>query len=292
MKHNRLHNGIYGVLGSDIGYSLSPMIFRRVFDRLGWRAVYAQFDLPARRLKPFVRAAADAGIVGFNVTKPYKQSIVACCDHLDESAALVGAVNTVTVERGRITGFNTDVDGIIASLMPHRRILRNQEAVIIGAGGAARAVAWVLADRFEMRQLTVVARRPARARQLLHDIGFGATTDFAGAVITWGRAELRDAVENAALMVNATPLGSVLTRRASPLPAGVALPSRAVVFDLVYTPHPTPLQRRARQARCRAVIDGWPMLIAQADASFALWTGRRFPADVRRDLLARRGIRP
>ena len=148
----------------------------------------------------------------------------------------------------------------------------------------------VLIDHFAVRQLTIVARRPARARRLLHDIGFGAETDFVGDIMNWGRSGLRDVLSRAALIVNATPLGGPAARRSSPLPVRVALPSRAVVFDLVYTPHPTPFQRRARQARCRAVIDGWPMLVAQADAAMALWTGRRFPADVRRDLLARRGI--
>ena len=276
--------GVYGVLGHGISHSLSPGIFRLVFAALRWPAVYALCDLPPRRLGRFLRACTDAGVVGLNVTMPYKTQVMDHVDRVDRSATRVGAINTIAVRGHSLIGYNTDVDGVVAALTPHRAALRGGSAIVFGAGGAALAVVSALVDSLAMGRVTLVARRPNRARALVDRIRFRAHAPVVD-VIKWGRADVRPRLDTAALLVNATPLGSGSGTRDSVLPNNTAIAPSTVVFDLVYRPRLTHLLRQAQRAGCRHVIGGWTMLIAQADASFAIWTGRRFPASVRRRLL-------
>jgi shikimate dehydrogenase len=280
----RIRNGVYGVLGAGIEHSLSPSIFRRVFAVLNWPAVYALYDLSPRRLGPFLRACADARLVGLNVTMPYKTRVIDHLDQLDQTAAAVGAVNTIAVRGHRLIGNNTDVAGVVGALRSHRAALRGHEALILGAGGAARAVAFALADIFRMRRITLVARTAARARRSLDRLAIREQgTELR--VADWRPADIRAALEHAALLVNATPLGSGVYAHLSPLPAGAPIGSSTIVFDLIYSPYPTRLLRQAKRAGCARVLGGWPMLVAQADASFALWSGRQFPQTLRGQLL-------
>ena len=283
-RPSRGHDGVYGVLGHRIEHSQSPALFRRVFDALGWEAVYARFDLPPHRLAPFLRACADTGVAGFSITAPYKTCAMPHLDQVDRVAATIGAVNAVAVRRGVLLGFNTDVVGVHASLRPCGRVLHGKEAVIFGAGGAARAVVWVLAHKFGMARITVVARSTRRARRWFParaDRRSSAAVD----ISPWRREEIRRALGTAALVINATPLGSGRLAGRSPLPRGVRIPARCIVFDLAYRPRPSVLLKQARQDGCRFCFDGWTMLVAQAEASFRIWTGRSFPPAVRRTLL-------
>src|SRR3972149_5607544 len=159
--------GIYGVVGRDISYSLSPIIFRSVFDELGWQAVYGIFDLTPASLPRFVAAAADAGIAGLNVPQPYKVGIMRHLDRVGSVASAVGAVNTV-VRRGQSwVGCNTDVHGIRHALSPYHRDLRKSQAAVIGAGGAARAVAYTLAHELHIGEVTFAVRRAAKGRSVV-----------------------------------------------------------------------------------------------------------------------------
>ncbi|MBI3873298.1 MAG: hypothetical protein HY304_09510 [candidate division Zixibacteria bacterium] len=281
----RIHNGIYGILGHEISYSLSPWLFRQVFDHLQWSAVFARCDLPTAQLRGFLRACGDAGIVGLSVTKPYKVRVLEHLDRVTPPAQRIGAVNTIAVVRGRLVGHNTDVAGIVATLWPHRRGLLGRNAVILGAGGAARAVAAALEHTFRMAQIAVLSRSPRNAqrtwRNLVTTSGSKCHLDF----VPWHSNEMRARLQDAALLVNATPLGTWGSRSQSPLPRGVTIPSDAIVFDLVYRPRLTRLLSQAQKSGCRAALGGWPMLIAQADAAFNIWTGQPFPAALHRRLL-------
>ncbi|MEW5701960.1 MAG: shikimate dehydrogenase [Candidatus Zixiibacteriota bacterium] len=279
-----VRNGIYGLLGRGIGHSMSPAIFRRVFDTLRWPAVYTLCDLPPGRVCSFLHAGADAGFVGLNVTTPYKTRVINDLDELDSSAADVGAVNTVAVRGRRLVGYNTDVAGVVAALRPHRATLRGGSAVILGAGGAARAVLSTLLGNFCMQRVTLVARRPQQARQVVKHVKTRVSRS-AIDVIPWRPEGIAARLDSAALVVNATPLGGGDHWRLSPLPDGVAISPATVVFDLVYRPRRTRLLRQAQRSGCQRLVGGWPMLVAQAEASFTVWTKRRFPAVVRRRLL-------
>ena len=281
----RTRNGVYGLLGAGLSQSSSPLIFGRVFDGLGWPAVYALYDLPARQLDRFLGGCRDFGIVGLNVTMPYKRRVIDFLDRLDGTAAAVGAVNTIAVRRGALIGYNTDVDGVVVSLRPHARYLRGKKALILGAGGVARAVAYALTHRLHMGHITVGVRSPSRARAFLREWG-ACRAAGALSVCSCDSAGLSAALNTASLIVNATPVGGGGLAARSPLPEGLRIPSHAVVFDVVYQPRTTRLLRRARSRGCERIIGGWPMLIAQAEASFRIWTGRGFPISVRRELLA------
>jgi shikimate dehydrogenase len=285
LSNTNIQNGVYGVLGCGIDYSQSPRIFRAAFEHLNWPAVYGLFDLPPRRIGRFLHAAADAGIVGLSVTKPYKERVIEYCDELDERADWLGAVNAIAIRGRKLYGYNTDIAGIDASLAPYRRTLARGDAVIFGAGGVARALVWTLLTQFRLQRITVVARQRRKAARLLHDIGFAVDADFEANACGWNDRNLRDDIANAALVANATPFGTGSLKQNSPLPARTPLVRETVCFDLVYRPTVSPFLRQARRARCHAVIDGWPMLVAQAAEAFRLWTGRPFPVAVRDQLL-------
>ncbi len=279
--------GLYGVLGRDIGYSLSPYIFHSVFQSLGWRAEFARLDLDEREVPNLLAAMRGSPIRGLSVTRPYKERVIAYLDRLDESAVITGAVNTIAKTRGRLIGYNTDVEGVAAALKPFRTRLRDRHAVIFGAGGAARAVVYSLLHRFGMRTVTIAARRPQQARELIHGLQDRMPpARMASGAFRPGR-DVSETLQDAALIVNATPVGSHGSAAKRILPVGTKLNRSTLAFDLVYRPIPTLFTLEAKQAGCRDAIDGWTMLVAQAETAFSIWTGRRFPAKVRAGLIRR-----
>ena len=286
----RFSTGAYGVVGHDIVYSLSPYIFRTVFKALGWRADYAIFDIEKGELPSLLDAMRTAPIRGLNITKPYKQTVISHLDRLDDSARVVGAVNTVVNVRGRLIGYNTDVEGVVAALSRYGARLRGKDALILGAGGGARAVAFALLKHFGVRGITIAARRPVQARQLIHDVQDRMPPARVASAAFRPVADFSEALARATLVVNATPIGSGTKKEERLLPKGVQFHSGAIAFDLVYRPRPTLFCRAAEDLGIRSIIDGWPMLIAQAEVAFRLWTGRGFPPNVRRQLLNTRQL--
>lgn len=254
---------VYGVLGSDVARSLSPVLHNRAFAACGLDAVYV--PLQAEDLQAFLTALPALGLAGFSVTRPYKESILPHLNELDEAAALSGSVNTVLVRDGLLQGSSTDGMGVLAPLK-RRRALKGQRALVLGAGGAARAAALALGRRGA--QVTVLARDPQRAAAVAQAVGCrsGHLGDLAAC--EWD------------VLVNATPLGSAGSADETPVPAQVHR-AGSVVFDMVYDPVETRLLREARAAGC-SVVDGREMLVAQAAAQFETWTGVEAPVDVMR----------
>lgn len=287
---SRFSTGIYGVVGEDIGYSLSPYIFKSVFKALDWRADFAIFDIQKNELRSLLDAMRSAPIRGLSVTKPYKESIIPFLDRLDESASVVGAVNTVAIVRGRLVGYNTDVAGVISALQSVRARLRGGDAVIFGAGGGARAVAFALLNHLKMATVTIAARRPAQATRLIHGLQDRMPPARLASAAFRPVSNLSETLKLAALIVNATTIGTTGTAGERVLPGQARLDKNCVAFDLVYRPRPTLFSIEASRAGCKSVVDGWPMLIAQAEAAFQLWTGKHFPAQVRQSLLSLRQL--
>ncbi len=279
-------SGVYAVVGCQIGYTLSPFIFNRVFATLNWSADYTRFDIEKQELGGLLDSMRYAPIRGLNITRPYKELVIAHVDRLDRTAEILGAVNTVALEGKRLVGYNTDVSGVIAALTPVRNRLRGKNAVIFGAGGAARAVSFALLEHFRMSNVTIAARRSAQARQLIHQLQDHMPPTAVASAAFKPASDLTAALSGAALVVNATPVGTGGKSGESLLPRGIQLRSDTVAFDLVYRPRPTRFTFDARRAGCKVTIDGWPMLIAQAESAFRIWTGKRFPAGSRRELLS------
>jgi shikimate dehydrogenase len=270
----RVDAALYAVVGSPIAHSLSPAMHNAGFAQLGRNAVYVPLD--ARDAGDFVTFARALRLQGASITAPFK---VAMFDHVDERDPLadeVGAINTLVVCDGRWRGTNTDVAGFLAPLRG-RIALRGARVAVLGAGGAARAVAVAL--RRERAAVTVCARKREQARQVAALVGVRAGA-FPPRPGTWD------------VLINATSCGS---RADDPSPmAGVALDGE-IVFDLIYAPPDTPLIRQARDAGC-LTIGGIEMLVAQAERQFECWTGALpppglFKAAVAAAAEARAGVR-
>jgi shikimate dehydrogenase len=254
-----------GVVGWPIEHSRSPTIHRYWLKELGLPGSYEKFAVRPEEFRRFVDGIGEDALVGANVTAPHKEAAFNACDARTPVAGALGAVNTLWREDGRLWGDNTDVAGFLANLdeaTPGWDEARKL-AVVIGAGGAARAIVYALLSRGFAR-VAVVNRTHARAEALATHFG-GFTT-----AVPW--ADLPSELRKADLLVNASTLGMIgqpsLTIDLS------ALPEHAVVTDAVYVPLLTPLIEAA-SARGLRVAEGLGMLLHQAAPAFARWFGRR-----------------
>ena len=280
-----------GVIGWPIAHSKSPLIHRFWLAKLGIDGDYGRFAVAPENLGAAIRALPALGLRGVNVTVPHKVAVMAHLDRVDPVAGRVGAVNTVVVEDGELVGYNTDVDGFMAPLramLDDARRSAHQRAVsldLIGAGGAARAVAY--GWHTESSDMTVYVRSPAKAEVLAAEFGrAGIIGDLADLIAPMPFARGGDADGPASprtdwkdpassyVVVNATTLG--MTGQ-PPLVIDLdAYPADTIVYDLVYAPLETPLLAAAR-ARGLRTIDGLAMLIGQAAAAFELFFGVAAP---------------
>jgi 3-dehydroquinate dehydratase/shikimate dehydrogenase len=252
---------VYGVLGSDVGRSLSPVLHNRALEARGLDAVYV--PLQAEALSPFLEALPALGLSGFSVTRPYKVEILPHLGEVEEAAALCGSVNTVVVHDGVLRGSTTDGTGVYVPLKKKIDV-KGHPVVILGAGGAARAAALSLARKGA--RVTLLARDPRRAAEVASALGCDS-----GALADAGQYPWD-------VLINATPLGSGASAEETPLPAELHRPG-SVVLDMVYDPLETRFLREAAAAGCRT-IDGLQMLLAQAVAQFETWTGLEAPVEV------------
>jgi shikimate dehydrogenase len=290
---------VIGLLGDPVAHSRSPQIHNAAFAACGLDYVYVPFAVSAAALPAAVTGLRALGLRGANVTVPHKVAVAGLLDELDETAAALGAVNTIVVENGRLRGVNTDVAGFARALTDVWEVpeagaaarpgrARGAEepaaaprALLLGAGGAARAVALALADLG--LATTVVNRDLAKAERLVETIvAARPRAELAAAP----RAALDEALVGAhGLLVNATSLGMPGSGK---VPAALAdnVLRGQVVVDLVYGEGPTDFLAAAR-ARGAGTVDGLSMLVWQAAAAFELWTGVPAPVQVMRDAAER-----
>lgn len=257
-----------GVAGHPVAHSLSPAMMTAWLEAGARPGRYVAFDIAPDRFESAVRALPALGIRGLNITLPHKQAAFELADELTEAARAVGAVNLLLASGDRLVGDNTDVEGVRAALAEGGATEPARPAVLLGAGGAARAALYSLKAR-GWTDIRIVNRSDSRARQLAEEFGVTASTH------PWDKADA--ALDGAALVINATSLGMTgkppLTLDLSP-----AAPD-AVVFDMVYTPLETALLTQAR-ATGRRAVDGLSMLIGQARPSFTALFGGPPPEDV------------
>jgi shikimate dehydrogenase len=257
---------IVGVIGDPVTHSLSPTIHNAAFAACGLDWVYVAFPVARGRGGAAVAAARDLGLAGLNVTMPHKADVAVACDELTPDAAALGSVNTVVIgPDGRAVGASTDGEGFLAALSGDGIEVAGRPVLVLGAGGAARAV--VLALGRAGAGVAVAARRP-EAAQMAAGLAPGAK-----AVVLADAAVLSAGFE---VVVNCTPLG--MGGELPPLDP-LRLGPRHTVVDLVYHPTETPLLAAARAQGARTQ-NGLPMLVHQAALSFALWTGVEAPLAV------------
>jgi 3-dehydroquinate dehydratase/shikimate dehydrogenase len=247
---------VYGLVGCPAVDSISPAMHNAFFERLGVDAVYVPFE--ENDLEAFIGAARKIGIVGLSVTRPHKETVLSYLDDIDDLAGRVGAVNTVSVRNGRWRGHNTDVEGVVSPIATRTEI-EGKRAVILGAGGAARAAAFGLVDNGA--HLVVLSRRLEQARNLAGVLGAESGTLDVLERLDWD------------ILVNATPVGG--GDSCGELPATISrVKPGSVVLDMIYSPEKTALLEKAREAGAQ-VISGMEMLVAQAVGQAEIWTGMR-----------------
>lgn len=262
---------VVGVIGDPVEHSLSPALHNAALVELGLDWAYVAFPVPAGRGQAAVAAMVDLGIRGLSVTMPHKTAAAKACGRLSLVAERLGVVNTVTNMGGHLVGDSTDGPGFVDSLADQGWAPAGKSCLVLGAGGAARAVVLALGAAGAER-VAVVARRPEQALEV---------AELAGAA---GLAGSVDAADEAELVVNATPVGmaGVPLDEGGDLPFGLdpkRLGPGQLVADLIYAPATTPLLAVAR-SRGADTCNGLGMLIHQAARQVRIWTGRDAPIEV------------
>ena len=261
------------LFGYPLSHSLSPSMHNAALAEAGladWR--YEAMPVEPARLSEAVAVIRGEAYAGANVTVPHKEAILPYLDGLTPVAEAIGAVNTLAKKAGRLIGHNTDAAGLLADLHAHGVRILKGPVLILGAGGAARAA--VAACAGVGAHIRVVARRREQAQSLI-------PIDHSLEIFDWSPLGFRQASDECALIINATPLGMTPNVDASPWLDGTPFPPDAFVYDLVYNPAETLFTRQARAAGLRTAT-GLGMLVEQGALAFELWTGKTAPRDIMR----------
>ena len=264
-----------GIIGYPLGHSISPAFQQAAFDFYGMDARYMVWETPPDGLAQRMQALRIPDTLGANVTVPHKEAVRPYLDRLANAAQRTGAVNTIVSRDGALEGHNTDVTGFLRALKEDGGFdPAGKRVLLLGAGGAARAVAYALVDA-GMASIAIANRTVERAQRLVDGLGNDAISE----AVSLERAALASQ-DGWDLIVNCTSLGMLhgSGEGQSPLPVNI-IPSNTLVYDLVYNPQETPLLQEARKAGARA-LGGLPMLVYQGAEAFQLWTGKEAPLKV------------
>ena len=260
---------LYGLLGDPVEHSLSPCMHNAAFHQRGLNYVYLAFRVEAGNLAPAIQAVRTLGLHGVNITMPHKTGVLPLLDEIHPEALMIGAVNTIVNTDGKLTGFNTDAGGFARLLARDGMALQCKKAVLLGSGGAARAIGFALAELGAPITILNRAGNLPRAVKLAEELV--KYYKIKAHALELCPSNLSKVLDRATLLVNTTSCGMNPNPEQTPVPAEMLLPTLTVA-DIVYQPTPTRLLREAATAGCRT-INGLEMLAAQAELSFELWTG-------------------
>lgn len=269
-----------GVIGKPVGHSLSPAIHNAAFRTLGLNFVYLawQVDTIGDAVKG-LRALGN--FRGASVTIPHKVAAMQFLDHVESTARRIGAINTIVADKGELTGYNTDATGALRALREGGVELKGQRIVIVGSGGAARAIAVALAAESGVEKLTLLGIEDSERSRLADDIrsvSVATVEDF-----HLDDATLRRVLPDAHVLIQCTPVGMSPKSDTTCIPASF-LHSGLAVMDVVYNPRETQLLKDAKLAGCKT-IPGLEMFLNQAVTQFELWTNQVAPVAVMRTVL-------
>lgn len=277
------HTQFCGVIGNPVEHSLSPAIHNAAFQKLGLNFVYLAFRVEAigdaiKGLK------ALGGFRGASVTIPHKVSALPFLDHVQETARHIGAINTIVFEEGRLVGYNTDATGALRALQEGGAPLKGETVVILGSGGAARAIAFALAADSGLAHLHLLGIETTERQTLATDLRTKMGLSVVDAHLD--EAALKAVLPDAGVLIHCTPIGMAPKIGRSCIPSSF-LHRGLTVMDIVYNPRETQLLVDAKASGCRT-IPGLEMFLHQAVAQFELWTGHAAPIDVMRTVLESR----
>ena len=270
-------NSEMGVMGSPIGHSVSPAFQQAALDQAGINATYLAYDVSTEELRAFVQGLREPGVLGINITTPHKGAVIPFLDEMDDWATAAGAVNTIVSREGRLTGHNTDGVGFLRALRDEAGFSpEGRRALVLGAGGSARAVVLAL-SRSNVAGLTIANRTLSKAETLTE---LAQQNGVSASAMGLDQDSLTTVAKEADLIVNCTSIGMVRgpDENGAPLLRD-QIPPSALVNDLVYNPKETPLLREAEAAGAKT-LGGIYMLVYQGASAFEMWTGKPAPVSV------------
>ena len=272
-----LNTQIVGLFGHPIKHTYSPFIHNIAFEINKLDYVYIPFDIPPANLKNAVKGILALGIKGFNLTIPHKEKIMEFMSNISEEASIVGSVNTVVNEMGKLNGYNTDVTGILETLNPYKKSISGEMVSVVGSGGAARAVVYALIRHFKPKKIFLINRTEQRAETLINY--FKAKMKFDGfSIKELYPPALVNIFKDSKLIVNSTSVGMYPEIDDAVTTLDDSFTKDQIVFDLVYNPLKTKLLQIAEK-KGATILDGLNMLVYQAAGAFKLWTGEEMPID-------------
>ncbi len=263
---------IVGIIGHPLKHSFSPQMHNMTFVNQKLNCIYLPFDIPVANLKDALRSLIVLGIKGVNVTIPHKERIIQYLDHVSEAASSVGAVNTIVNQSGQLYGYNTDVDGIIETLLPFKNELIRNTATIIGAGGAARAVLYTLIRHYKIGKVNVINRTEERAESLKQYFKEKMHFENIDTFELMAKENL-DIYKASKLIVNATSIGLYPNVDDTPTDLTDSFNSNQIVLDLIYNPIKTKFLKLAESGGAK-IISGLKMFVVQGAKSYELWTDK------------------
>jgi shikimate dehydrogenase len=263
-----------GLIGWPIAHSLSPAMQNAAFAELGLDWSYSLLPTQPDDFAPLLKNLAGQNFVGANVTMPHKQTIIPYLHQMSDDARIIGAVNTIFIQDGKIFGYNTDGIGFLNALKEAGHEPKGMRVALLGAGGAARAAIFALAQA-GVERITIVNRTVERGVRLREEMA-GAFPDRHLEFKPLSSETLSHLAQNVDLVVNTTSVGMEPNENVSPWPDDVPIPSDTIFYDVIYKPIPTLFLQRA-QAAGQQTINGLGMLIHQGVAAFEIWTGQQAP---------------
>ena len=267
---------ICGVIGNPIQHSLSPTIQNAAFNHLNLDFIFIAFKVKATELEMAIQGMRSLNIYGLNVTMPHKNSVINYLDEKDPLVRSLNSANTIVNKKGRLFGFSTDGIGAIKALQENGVDLSSSKVLLLGAGGAGRAIAFSLIDKVE--DLVVLNRDPAKIKNLEFDLKLKFNKNIHYGLLS--ENSLKKNLRSSDVLINATNIGMKPNSNLSIINPKL-LTSDLTVMDIVYTPIETKLLADAKKVGAKT-IDGVEMLIYQGAASFELWTDRKAPIEIMR----------
>ncbi|MGD6806731.1 MAG: shikimate dehydrogenase [Candidatus Bathyarchaeia archaeon] len=267
---------VCGVIGDPIEHSLSPIMHNAAFQALGLDYVFLAFKVKSSCVPDAVNGMRALNIRGLNVTMPHKSTVMANLDRIDLSAQIISSVNTILNKENLLFGFNTDGVGAVKALKENGVELKGRKVLLLGAGGAARAIAYSMAK--EGDELAVLNRTAKQAQALAKLLEKSANKKIAYGSLS--PSDIEKNLQDSDIIINATSVGMKPHPDESPIPAKLLRPDLSVM-DIVYNPLETKLVKEAKAAGAK-VVSGVEMLIYQGAASFEIWTGKSAPVEVMR----------
>lgn len=268
---------LVGLLGYPLKHSRSPHMHNTAFEVLGLDHVYMAFEVKEGYIKEGLDAIRILNAEGCNVTMPHKKKVLEYLDEISDDAKIIGSVNTVKNNNGKLTGYNTDGRGFIKALEENNVEYKSKKIVLAGAGGAARAVATQLAYE-GAKELVLFNRTLSAAEEIIENINKNIP-ECKGRALELKEEELRKEIQDSSILVNCTSLGMKATVDQAIVSSSDALHKDLFVADIVYDPPKTKLLEIADEAGCR-YMNGLMMMIWQGAIAFKIWTGKDMPVDL------------